>query len=91
MTTFRCRFCQGERPHNGQVCLGCGAAIARARDTSAPKPRLKCPRCKSPKVTHRHDDSFLCDNCGTWFEPDDEPLDNRPDVAAQKRERLKRS
>lgn len=87
--TFPCRMCGGQRPHNGRECLGCGAPIERAWDSSQTNTeRIMCPKCNSGAHERRADDSYTCRACGAWFESLEVGyLDDRPDVNAEKRER----
>lgn len=86
--TIQCRYCRGERPHNGKVCLGCGAPIANATVRAKPvkAPRYTCPRCGSGKYVHA-DGRLSCKECWTVYEPPDFGyVDTRPVENAIKQE-----
>lgn len=78
-----CRFCGGQRPDNGKVCLGCGAPVANAKRVVRPlkERRRKCPRCGSNKYVHA-DGRLSCKECWCVYEDadfgfvDDRPLEN---------------
>ena len=89
MPNHICRICDGERPHDGKLCLGCGTELVRCRPTKR-KRGTACPCC-----SHDGQHNFLeqgrrrCVKCGAVFEgPDVGYLDDRPDVNLAKRERL---
>lgn len=89
--TIKCRVCQGDRPHDGRYCLGCGTPIQNAIDRSKPNKGTStpCPRCNR---YHGHKEiepgRFVCGNCGGVFEGDDfDMVDTRPLENAIKKER----
>ena len=91
--TIKCRICRGVRNTNGRVCLGCGTPVANAIDRNKPKrARPTCPICgPRPKVSEVQPGRFECGGCRSHFEADDVGyVDTRPDVNAEKRERVKR-
>ena len=76
-TEFKCRFCKGVRQHDGRQCMGCGAPVKNATDhNKGPQSNPhRCPKCNSHNY-REWDGSYLCNDCHSQFEPDDEP-DNR--------------
>lgn len=99
ITSFLCRFCQGERPHDGKFCLGCGSPVENARISPTgqrnrpSQKRAQCPKCGSGGNQVLGDGSLVCRNCGAWFDPDNEgvvAVDTRPEQNAMKKEERSR-
>lgn len=92
---FDCRFCGGERQHNGTLCLGCGSPVQNAlnRNRPAQKKGIRCPRCNSHQRHVNCDGTSSCTKCGAWYDHDNEGMvavDDRPVQNAMKRERRQR-
>jgi transposase-like protein len=84
-------MCRKVSPHDGRRCLGCGTPIANAKVTTKAPAKPRCPNCGSGKNKPvLGDESRLeCQACHAAFElPDGYALDDRPDVNAEKRERM---
>ena len=88
MAEHDCNICNGVRPNNGAVCLGCGSPIARCK---RPKPRKTIPRCPRGCISAVYETEpgrYCCRGCSAVFEQlESVALDDRPDVNAEKRER----
>ena len=86
---LQCRICNGPRPTNGKVCLGCGTPVANATPSIRPRvqtPRV-CPKCGSRRYIPCEDQRFECVECSSHFEDADFGfLDTRPVENAMKRE-----
>lgn len=91
MTNHFCKCCNGHRPNNGVICLGCGSLLATCR---RPEPKrttsASCPECgKNSLHVQIEPGRFLCGNCSSVFERDDVGFfDDRPDVSLEKKERF---
>lgn len=84
-----CRFCGGQRPHNGVDCLGCGSDIASCKPIRIRRNNQDCPKC-----THSGPHSVItahrrrCVKYGAVFEAVDFGfVDTRPEVNLAKIER----
>ena len=87
--THRCRICNGDRPHNGLHCQGCGTEIVRCKPAKT-KRSSACHVC-AHTGPHKLIEAgrFRCLKCTAVFEgPDVGYLDDRPDVNLEKAERL---
>lgn len=85
----RCRICQGDRPHNGTTCLGCGTLLVKCKETKEKRNRHECPGCThtGPHQITEHG-RWRCVKCTAIFEgPDFGFVDDRPEVNAAKKER----
>ena len=88
--THRCKICRGDRPNNGLVCLGCGTALIKCKESKLKTFKPECPGCThtGPHQTLEHG-RFRCLKCTAVFERGDVGyLDDRPDVNVEKLERL---
>ena len=90
MTQHFCKCCNGIRPNNGSICLGCGTLLkVCARPEPKAPARRNCPCCG--RTTNQREieaGRFLCDGCRTVFEPEEvHYFDDRPDVSLEKKER----
>lgn len=87
-----CRMCGGSRPHNGEICLGCGTPIAACKPLQVRRDKTTCPKCtdNGPFQPIRAG-RVRCLKCTAVFEgPDFGFVDDRPHVNLEKLERLKR-
>lgn len=86
-----CKCCGGSRPHNGEICLGCGTPILKCKPSkSTNRFRSSCPQCASdgPHVVLEAG-RYRCPKCTAVFEqPDFGFVDDRPDINAEKKEKL---
>lgn len=86
--THNCRICGGIRPCVDSRCMGCGSSLRLCGSVAAKKP-VHCPQCGKSKYVNMEIDRFRCEGCATIFEKDDfRFLDDRPDVNAEKKERM---
>lgn len=89
--TIKCRMCQGPRPTDGHVCLGCGTPVANARDVSKDKSQvIVCSNssCRSRGPHMRMEPGrYCCKKCGAVLEPADfSHLDTDPHRNLEKKE-----
>lgn len=92
MSEHQCRICDGKRPHNGTICLGCGTLLVKCKAATVKRDIRECPKC-----THTGPHKLIeagrmrCLKCTAVFEgPDFGFVDDRPEVNAEKKERLRR-
>lgn len=84
-----CNICDRISPHNGAICLGCGAPIARCKRPKARKSVPRCPRGCISAVYETEPGRYCCRGCSAVFEQlETVALDDRPDVNLEKRERM---
>ena len=85
----RCRICNGDRPHNGLHCQGCGTEIVKCKPTKT-KRIVDCPGCGNRGPFRELEAGrYHCTKCTATFEGADVGyLDDRPDVNAEKQERM---
>ena len=92
MAIHHCRFCGGKRPHNGSLCLGCGADVATCNPSQVRIRSVECPKC-----THGGPHQIVstrrrrCVKCTAIFEGANVGfIDDRPEINAAKKERAER-
>lgn len=88
--THQCTICRGLRPNNGVVCLGCGTALLKCSQRKAKRHTTECPGCThtGPHQTLEAG-RYRCLKCTAIFEHGDVGyLDDRPDINAEKLERM---
>lgn len=85
-----CSICRGSRPHNGSVCLGCGTPLAKATLKKTDRRNTtECPGCRHNGPFQDIGGRLRCGKCTAVFEGSDFGfVDDRPDVNAEKMERL---
>lgn len=87
-----CPICNGNRPHNGLICLGCGTSlIVCAGKKPKQVQRHECPSCAA-NGPHKllEPGRFCCKKCLAVFESaDGYAVDDRPDRNAEKLEELR--
>lgn len=84
----KCHFCDGEREHNGKVCLGCGSPVHACTPRNT-KPRSKnCPVCNhSGPHQMIAFERYKCRGCSVIMEKQDfHFVDDRPERNAIKKE-----
>ena len=83
-----CHFCNGEREHDGKVCLGCGSPVHSCAPRNT-KPRSKnCPACRNPGPHQMISfERYRCRGCSVIMEKQDFCfVDDRPELNAIKKE-----
>lgn len=87
-----CKFTRSIQPNNGSICLGCGSDLTRCKQDKPKRKTSECPGC-THHGPHKEIEAerYRCLKCGAIFEkPDFGYVDERPDVNAEKLERIER-
>lgn len=88
-----CPICRGDRPHNGEMCLGCGTHLIKLAGMKTKQViRHECPSCAAGGPHKELEPGrYCCRKCLAIFESADGwAVDDRPDVNAEKMEAMNR-